>query len=307
MRPIYLDTHERGALGEKIGRLYRILGRCELCPRKCRVNRLNGQLGYCRSGKKLLVSSYSAHFGEEAPLVGAGGSGTIFLTNCNLLCVYCQNYDISHLGHGAPVSEEKAADYMIQLQRRGCHNINLVTPTHFAPQLARAIEIAIPKGLRLPIVWNCGGYENVETIRLLDGIVDIYMPDMKYGRADTAEKYSNAPDYFERCKEAVKEMHQQVGDLVIEDEIAVRGLLIRHLVLPNDTAGSREVLEFIADEISKNTYINIMDQYRPMYKAYEFEKLNKRPTAEEYGRVVDIAGELGLKRGETYRHAFWKW
>ena len=216
---------------------------------------------------KSSVSSYGPHFGEEDPLVGDSGSGTIFLASCNLLCVYCQNYDISHEGYGKHVSEEKVADFMIDLQRRGCHNINFVTPTHFASQLLKSIDFAIPKGLQLPIVWNCGGYENVEIIKLLDGIVDIYMPDMKYGSAESASKYSDAPDYFEYCRESVKEMHRQVGDLQVENGIAKRGLLIRHLVLPNDVANSRAVFEFIAEEISKDTYVNIMDQYRPMFKA----------------------------------------
>lgn len=307
MKPIYVTTYEHGQLDERIAKLYSILASCELCPRKCRVNRLKGEKGYCRSGKQLIVSSFGPHFGEEEPLVSTGGSGTIFLTNCNLLCVYCQNYEISHFGCGTPESEETVANYMINLQGRGCHNINLVTPTHFTPQLVKAIEIAIPKGLQIPIVWNCGGYENVETIRLLDGIVDIYMPDIKYGSADSAREYSNAPDYFERCKEAVREMHHQVGDLIVEEGIARRGLLIRHLVLPNNAAGSREVLKFIAEEISKNTYVNIMDQYRPMHKAYEHEKLRRRPSLKEYGQVVDIAKELGLDRGETYRHTVLVW
>ncbi|MBS7623335.1 radical SAM protein [Candidatus Bathyarchaeota archaeon] len=304
MKPLYLSSYEHGELKEKVERLHCILESCELCPRKCGVNRLKGEKGYCRSGKDLIVSSFNPHFGEEEPLVGTGGSGTIFLTNCNLLCVYCQNYEISHLGYGRPASEEKMADYMIHLQRKGCHNINFVTPTHFTPQLTRSIEIAIPKGLHLPIVWNCGGYENVETIRLLEGIVDIYMPDIKYGSAESARKYSNAPDYFECCREAVKEMHRQVGDLVVEDGIAMRGLLIRHLVLPNDVAGSREVLKFIAEEISKNTYVNIMDQYRPIYRAYDYKELARPPTFREYKAVVDMAKELGLQRGETFRHTF---
>ncbi len=305
MRPIYLSSHGNGELSDKIDVLYGILGSCELCPRRCRVNRLEGKKGYCGSGKELIVSSFNAHFGEEEPLVGTGGSGTIFLTNCNLLCVYCQNYEISHLGEGTPVSEEKVADYMIHLQKSGCHNINFVTPTHFTPQLVKAIEIAVPKGLHLPIVWNCGGYENVETIELLDGIIDIYMPDMKYGSASSAKKFSGAPDYFERCKESVKEMHRQVGDLIVEEGVAKRGLLIRHLVLPNNAAGSKRVLQFIAQEISKYTYINIMDQYRPMYKAYEYEELRRRPTFKEYKEVVDAAKELGLERGEIFRHISW--
>ncbi len=303
MRPIYLSSYKSGVLEEKIESLYRILENCELCPRKCRVNRLKGKKGYCRSGKELIVSSSGPHFGEEDPLVGTGGSGTIFLTNCNLLCVYCQNYEISHLGDGTSISKEKVADDMIFLQKRGCHNINFVTPTHFTPQLVKAIANAIPKGLHLPIVWNCGGYENVEMIRLLDDVVDIYMPDIKYGSSVSAKMYSNAPDYFECCRESVKEMHRQVGDLIIEDGVAKRGLLIRHLVLPNNVAESEEILKFIAEEISKNTYLNIMDQYRPMYKAYEYEELNRRPAFDEYQRVVDIAKELGLNRGEIFRHS----
>ncbi|MBS7651079.1 radical SAM protein [Candidatus Bathyarchaeota archaeon] len=302
MKPVYLSSYENGVLDERLERLYKILESCELCPRKCRVNRMRGERGYCKSGMEVMVSSFNPHFGEEDPLVGTGGSGTVFLTNCNLLCVYCQNYEISHLGYGSAVREDKVAEYMISLQRRGCHNINFVTPTHYTPQLVKAIKLAILKGLNLPIVWNCGGYENVETIKLLEGIVDIYMPDMKYGRSDTAKEYSNAPDYFERCKEAVREMHRQVGDLVIENGIAKKGLLIRHLVLPEDGAGSEEVLRFIAEEISKNTYINIMDQYRPMYKAYKYDGLKRRPTFEEYGRVVKLARKFGLERGESFRH-----
>ena len=268
---------------------------------------MKGEKGYCRSGMQPIVSSFGPHFGEEDPLVCTGGSGTIFLTNCNLLCVYCQNYEISHLGCGIPESEETVAEYMVNLQKSGCQNINLVTPTHFTPQLVKVIATAIPKGLQIPIVWNCGGYENVETIRLLDGIVDIYMPDIKYGSADSAREYSNAPDYFERCKKAVREMHHQVGDLIIAEGIARRGLLIRHLVLPNNAAGSNEVLKFIAEEISKDTYVNIMDQFRPMHRAYEYEKLRRCLNLKEYKEVVDIAKELGLDRAEIYRHVAWIW
>lgn len=304
MEPFYINSYKEGKFKEKITTLYGILENCEICPRNCRVNRLKDEKGYCRSGKNLMISSFSPHFGEEEPLVGTGGSGTIFLTNCNLLCIYCQNYDISHLGYGKTVSEDEAADYMINLQEQGCHNINLVTPTHFTPQLVKAIGLAINKGLSLPIVWNCGGYESVNTIKLLDGIVDIYMPDMKYGLVESAKKYSDAPDYFERCKEAVVEMHRQVGDLMIEDGIAYRGLLVRHLVLPNNVAGSNEILEFIAEKISKNTYVNIMDQYRPMYKAHEYEKLRRRPNFKEYKEVVEMAKELGLERGDFFRRFF---
>jgi len=304
MEPGYLKLYESGELDERIEKLYKILESCELCPRKCKVNRLKGERGYCRSGEELIVSAIHPHFGEEDPLVGpgrffgAGGSGTIFLTNCNLGCIYCQNYEISHLGQGSPMSIEEVARGMILLQNMGCYNINFVTPTHFTPQLVKAIKAAIPKGLRIPIVYNCGGYENVETIKLLEGIVDIYMPDIKYSDSQNAKKYSNAPDYFERCKEAVKEMYRQVGDLKLDHRgIAERGLLIRHLILPNDLAGSWEVLKFIAEEISKDSYVNIMFQYRPMFKAKEYEELNRRPLLSEYNRAIDMALELGLHRG----------
>lgn len=297
-RASYLNLLESGELDKRIKVLYSILESCELCPRRCRINRLKGEKGYCRSGRELMVSSYGPHFGEEDVLVGVRGSGTIFLTNCNLRCIYCQNYEISHLGVGETVSEEDVARYMLNLQDRGCHNINFVTPTHFTPQLVKAIRIAGAKGLRLPIVWNCSGYENVEIIKLLDGIVDIYMPDVKYGDVEPARKYSNTPDYFEIVKVALKEMHRQVGDLKIDERgIAYRGLLIRHLVLPNDLAGSRKVLKFIAEEISRNSYVNIMSQYWPAGEAYKYKELSRRITWEEYDRVIRIAKELGLTRG----------
>ncbi|HAZ31665.1 MAG TPA: radical SAM protein, partial [Dehalococcoidia bacterium] len=229
---------------------------------------------------------------------GVGGSGTIFLTGCNLGCVYCQNYDISHLGHGSPVSVEELSRGMMHLQNMGCHNINLVTPTHFIPQLVKGIRMAIERGLRLPVVYNCGGYESVSTIRLLEGIIGIYMPDMKYSDRQGAGRYSNASDYFDRCREAVREMHRQVGDLNLDSRgIARRGLLIRHLILPNDLAGSREILRFIAEEISKDSYVNIMFQYRPMFKAAEYEELNRRPSLDEYREAIAMAQDFGLHRG----------
>jgi putative pyruvate formate lyase activating enzyme len=296
--PGYLRLHESGELDERIRRLYEILESCELCPRKCRANRLKGEKGICKSGKDLMVSSHGPHFGEEDPLVGTGGSGTMFLTNCNLLCVYCQNYDISHLGYGEIRSESQVADYMIGLQYRGCHNINLVTPTHFAPQLVKATKHAIERGLRLPLVWNCGGYENVKTIELLDGIVDIYMPDIKYGDSEPAKKYSNAPDYFSVAREVVKEMHRQVGDLKFDARgIAQRGLLIRHLVLPNDLAGSEKVLKFIAEEVSTESYVNVMSQYRPAGRAHQYGELSRYLAREEFDRALTIATRLGLTRG----------
>jgi putative pyruvate formate lyase activating enzyme len=296
--PVYLETYESGELDERIVKLEGILNECKLCPRECGVNRNKGEKGYCKSDKHLMVSSVQPHFGEEDVLVGSHGSGTIFLTNCNLRCIYCQNYDISHLGYGQRMTEEELAFNMLSLQTRGCHNINFVTPTHFTPQIVKATKIALEKGLRIPIVYNCGGYEAKSTIELLDGFVDIYMPDIKYGDVENAKKYSNAPDYFEVCKEAVKEMHRQVGDLTVDERgIAVRGLLIRHLVLPNGLAGSAEVLKFIATEISKESYVNIMLQYRPMYKAYEYKELNRGIKMSEYREAIEIAKEWGLHRG----------
>jgi putative pyruvate formate lyase activating enzyme len=302
VEPSYLRLLRGGKLDRRIDELYSILESCRLCPRKCAKNRLRGEKGYCSSGKDMVVSAIHPHFGEEQVLVGKGGSGTIFLTNCNLGCIYCQNYDISHLGRGSPMSPEELAREMVKLQDLGCHNINLVTPTHFAPQLTKSIRIAAEKSLRIPIVYNCGGYESVETISLLEGIVDIYMPDIKYSHEESAIKYSNAPHYFESCCGAVKEMYRQVGNLTLDREgIAQRGLLIRHLVLPNDVAGSKDVLKFIASEISLDTYVNIMFQYRPMYQAEEYKEINRRPYPEEYIKVISWALDLGLHQGFTHQ------
>ncbi|MCM8760281.1 MAG: radical SAM protein [Candidatus Omnitrophica bacterium] len=278
-------------------KLEKILTSCSLCPRRCGVDRTLGEKGVCGAGKELIVSNYGPHFGEEPELVGTYGSGTIFLTHCNLLCVYCQNYEISHLGIGEVISEEEMAYIMLKLQKMGCHNINFVTPTHFTPQIIKSLRYAIEKGLDISVVWNCSGYENIEILKLLDGIVDIYMPDIKYSESQPAKEYSNAPDYFERCKEAIEEMYRQVGDLEIDSNgIAKKGLLVRHLVLPNNLAGSEKVLKFIA-ELSKNTYVNIMDQYRPCGKAYLYPEINRRVTEEEFREVIKIATGLGLHRG----------
>jgi putative pyruvate formate lyase activating enzyme len=311
-KPSYFQDFETNVLVKKIEKLYKILESCELCPRKCRVNRMEGEKGICNSGKNIEISSYNPHFGEEEPLVGkrnqivmswfgsTGGSGTIFLTGCSLLCVYCQNYDISHLHHGKKVSLERTAEMMIELQNKGCYNINFVSPTHFAPQLINATKLAIEKGLKIPLVWNCSGYENVDIIKILEGIVDIYMPDIKYGESELANKFSKvqSPDYIISCKEAVKEMHRQVGDLKLDERgIAYRGLLIRHLVLPNNLVSSKKVLQFIADEISKNSYVNVMSQYRPEGEAFKYDELNRKPTIEEYYSVVATAKKLGLTRG----------
>ena len=257
-------------------------------------------------GKELVVSSIYPHFGEEPELVGKrtfgiigpGGSGTIFLAGCNLLCIFCQNWEISHLRQGEVLSEAELAKGMMHLQNQGCYNINLVTPTHFVPQIVASLKKACGKGLRIPLVYNCGGYEKVTTLRLLEGIVDVYMPDIKLADPVMAKKYCHTPDYFGVCKEAVKEMYRQVGDLKVDaDGIAYRGLLIRHLILPNNHASSEKVLEFIAGTISRDTYINIMDQYRPEYRATNFKELSRRPTFSEYRGVIDIAQKLGLHRG----------
>jgi len=296
----YLELLESGELEKRIEKLYQILESCQLCPRKCRVNRLKGQKGVCRTGKNLMVASYHPHFGEEEVLVGSHGSGTIFLSYCSLRCLYCQNYEISHLGIGREYSEVQVAQMMLDLQGRGCHNINFVTPTHFAGQLVKAVKIAAQEGLNLPIVWNCGGYENFEIIKLLEGIVDIYMPDMKYGDNEPGKKYSRPPipDYWDQNREAVKEMHRQVGDLKVDERgIAKRGLLIRHLVLPDDIAKSENILKFIAKEISKNSYVNIMSQYYPSGEAFKFPELNRPVSEKEFLKVIQIAKKLGLTRG----------
>jgi len=295
--PAYLELVNSGEIDNRIEKLFSKLEQCDICPRNCGVNRLDGEIGYCQAGDELVVSSVQPHFWEEAPLAGVGGSGTVFLANCNLRCVYCQNYDISHEGNGNPITEDQLADSLLWLQRIGCHNINLVTPTHYTPHLVKAVAIAARKGLRLPVVYNCSGYEDVGTLELLDGIVDIYLPDIKYGGTESAKLYSDAPDYFEVCKQAVREMHAQVGDLVIDRTIAWHGLLIRHLVLPNNVADSLHVLEFIANEISRESYVNIMPQYRPAYRALEFEDIDRAVYIEEYYNVLDMARGLGLHRG----------
>lgn len=296
--PPYRKLHSQRELKKRIDKLFKLLESCTICPRECRVNRLEGEEGYCGAGKELVVSSAFAHFGEEPPLVGRNGSGTIFLTHCNLLCIFCQNYDISHGGKGQKISVSDLAEQMIYLQSRGCHNINFVTPTHYTPQIIAALPEAIERGLEIPLVYNCGGYESLEVLRLLDGIIDIYMPDAKYCDKDFSTKYSRAADYFEILKGSLKEMHRQVGDLITDEMgIAMRGLLVRHLIMPNGLAGTKKIMEFIAREISKNTYINIMDQYRPCYRAGEYEELSRRILPDEYLEAVGIAESLGLNRG----------
>ncbi len=274
-----------------------MLKSCVICPRNCRVNRIGGEMGECRIGPDPVISSFGPHFGEEPPLVGKHGSGTIFFTGCNLHCVFCQNYEISQLRYGETVDCRRLADIMIHLQDIGCHNINLVTPTHQVPAIIEGLAIAVSMGLTIPIVYNSGGYDSVETLRLLDGIIDIYMPDMKYGDNAVGRRLSGVPDYWDRSREAVREMHRQVGDLEI-GEIAVHGLLVRHLVLPNGLAGTEKVMRFIAEEISCRTYVNIMDQYRPCYLASEDPDICRQITREEFKEAISMAVSAGLSCAE---------
>jgi putative pyruvate formate lyase activating enzyme len=265
------------------------------------VNRLAGEIGKCQTTTKVLISSYGPHFGEESPLVGTFGSGTIFFGYCNLNCIFCQNYSISQLGEGTLSDTEELAMMMLSLQTKGCHNINLVSPTHVVPQIVNSLQIAVKNGLHLPLVYNTGGYDSAETLKLLDGIIDIYMPDMKYSDEQTAEKFSGIKSYPTINKTAILEMHRQVGDLKIDEAgVARHGLLIRHLVLPNNLAGTEEILHFIANEISTDTYLNIMNQYKPYYKAASFPLLNRPASRPEFLRAVDLAKRHGLHRLDKY-------
>jgi len=274
-----------------------LLAQCHLCGRGCGVNRLGGESGQCRTTDKALVSSFGPHFGEEAPLVGRHGSGTIFFAYCNLHCVYCQNYSISQHGEGSAVDNQELAGMMLSLQAKGCHNINLVSPTHVVPFILEALEIAASKGLELPLVYNTGGYDSMAALQLLDGIVDIYMPDMKYAAAKAGEKYSGVKRYPQVNRTAVKEMHRQVGDLQVDDSgVATRGLLVRHLVLPHRLAGTEGVVRFLAEEISKNTYLNVMAQYHPCHRAFNYGELSRPVTGEEFSEAIELAQHYGLKR-----------
>ena len=279
---------------KSIEQLWDLMDPCTLCPHECKVHRREGQIGFCGIGYMPVVSSVGPHFGEESVLVGSGGSGTIFFAGCNLGCMFCQNFDISHHRHGRPVTIEQLAKSMLELQYYGCCNINFVTPTHVAPVIAAALKLAREEGLTLPTVYNTGGYDSVETLKLLEGFMDIYMPDMKYADAKEAEELSAAPDYPQINREAVKEMHRQVGDLKTKKGLATAGLLVRHLVLPENLAGSFKIIDFLADQISPKTTINVMDQYRPCYKASNHPKINRRPTAKEIQSVRQYAIQKGL-------------
>ena len=300
--PLYIEAYETGRLKEKVEEALELLKSCVICPIGCRVNRLNDELGDCGVGRNVILSSYGPHFGEESVLVGQRGSGTVFFGGCNLRCVYCQNYDISQLRWGRVVDARTLASVFIEIQNMGCHNLNLVSPTHVVPQILEALLIAVEKGFRLPLVYNTGGYDHVKTIKLLEGIVDIYMPDTKYGDSRKGEKYSGVKNYFEVNKRVLKEMHKQVGDLQVVNGLATRGLLIRHLVLPNNISDSERVIDFIADEISKDSWLNLMDQYYPAYKASRYPELSRRITRDEYLKVVRYARKKGIHRGIPFEY-----
>ena len=298
MLPSYLEKLTPIELQGRADALMDRLENCGICPNNCEINRLEKEEGECLSTDEVIVSSIGPHYGEEPPLVGRFGSGTIFLTSCNLDCVFCQNYDISHERRGESVTIEELAGSMLALQKRGCHNINFVTPTHFTPQIVSALILAVEGGLEIPLVYNCGGYEAVDTLKLLDGIFDIYMPDIKYSDNEIAKKYSGVSDYWDVVKSALVEMNRQVGNLkVSESGTARKGLLIRHLVLPNELAGTRNVLEFITKEISIDSYVNIMDQYRPAFNAHKYPDVNRGITPEEFNEAILYAKKLGLHRG----------
>jgi putative pyruvate formate lyase activating enzyme len=294
--PSYRKLLAGGRLEARVEAAYARLESCDLCPRNCRVARVRGETGVCKGGMLARVSSIGPHFGEESPLVGQHGSGTIFFTGCGLGCAFCQNYDISHCLDGSEATPRELAGMMLALEEMGCHNINLVTPTHFVPQIIQAVSLAACDGLGLPLVYNCGGYDTVETLRLLEGIVDIYMPDFKFWESASGERYCNAPDYPDVAREALKEMQRQVGDLVIEDGLALRGLLVRHLVMPAGTEESRHILSFIAREISRDAFVNVMDQYRPCHLADQLPEIARRPTAAELREVLESAKTAGLMR-----------
>jgi putative pyruvate formate lyase activating enzyme len=294
--PSYLGLHGTGELKRRGEELWQIMESCRLCPRQCGVNRLEGEKGFCRASSDLIIASHHAHFGEEDPLVGDGGSGTVFFSNCGLRCVFCINWDISWDGRGKRRGLDDLAGMMLDLQDRGCHNINIVTPTHYSAHVLLALDIAAGKGLRLPLVYNTCGWERMEILKALDGVVDIYLPDYKYSEGDEAARYSSgAATYPELTQDALLEMHRQVGVAKpAEDGLMYRGLMIRHLVMPNDVGGTRGVIDWIAANLPKDTYFNIMSQYRPCYRADDYPDIARRLTREEYAEAVAWARDAGL-------------
>jgi putative pyruvate formate lyase activating enzyme len=307
--PAYLSALKTGTLERRVIRGLDALTHCTLCPRRCGVDRTAGKTGTCGTGRRAVVASYNAHFGEETPLVGRNGSGTIFFTHCNLRCNFCQNYDISHLGEGRELDDDQLATIMLELQRAGCHNINCVTPSHVVPQILSAVHQAARRGLSIPLVYNCGGYDRVKTLMLLDGIVDIYMPDFKFWDPDVARDTCDAPDYPEVARRALIEMHRQVGDLRIDPTsgLAFKGLLVRHLVLPGGLAGTARIMEFLAGSLSRNTYVNVMSQYRPCGRAREMPELAVALSPAEYAQAVEETRAAGITRLDKPRRVFELW
>lgn len=295
--PAYIKLENEGLFEKRIEEALAIMEECTLCPRACRVNRLNGEQGFCQTGDKAVIFSHQPHFGEERVLVGRNGSGTIFFSNCNLRCVFCQNYPLAHKGRGSICSDEEMAEMMLDLQNRGCHNINLVTPTHVMPNILNATRIAMKKGLKIPLCYNTSGYEKADKVKMLDGIVDIYLPDLKFMDGEKAERYNEAraKDYPELAQEAIIEMHRQVGDVVTDESgIAKEGLVLRHLVMPNRVAGTKAFVSWVADHLSKDTYVNIMSQYRVEHEAFEYEKISRAISSGEFIEAIEWAKEAGL-------------
>jgi putative pyruvate formate lyase activating enzyme len=306
-QPAYLKLLSSGDFKGRVKQAYDLLSICEVCAWECPVDRRAGKIGVCRTGMRARVSSYGPHHGEEDPLRGRQGSGTIFFTRCTLRCQYCQNYDISQTDSGHEVEPEELAAMMLELQARGCHNINFVSPSHVVPQIMAAVLIAAQAGLEIPLVYNTGGYDSLAMLKLLDGIIDIYMPDMKYADPDIARQYSKIRNYPAINQAAVCEMHRQVGDLATDsNEIAFRGLLVRHLVLPNNLAGTEKIVQFLADKVSPNTYLNLMDQYRPAYKAHMYPELDRSITHEEYQAAMKMALDAGINRLDKRRAQSWR-
>ncbi len=304
--PAYLNILDNGELANRVSEAYEHLSICDVCAWECPVDRRAGKIGVCRTGELASVSSYGSHMGEEDPLRGWRGSGTIFFTRCNLRCQYCQNHDISQTDSGDEVEPDKIARMMLELQSLGCHNVNFVSPSHVVPQILAAVLIAAQAGLQIPLVYNTGGYDSLAMLRLLDGVIDIYMPDMKYSEPGAARRYSKIRNYPQVNQSAVKEMHRQVGDLQVDQKgVAQRGLLVRHLVLPEGIAGTEEIVRFLSDKISPHTYLNLMDQYHPAYKSPSYPELNRRLTKQEYQSAVDSAQSAGLQRLDQRKSKFW--
>lgn len=296
LKPNYINLLQNGELFKKVEEAKKHLNNCNLCPHKCGVDRTK-EVGVCKSRDKVIISSYGPHLGEESVLVGNRGSGTIFFGHCNMSCIFCQNYKISFYGEGDIVSDEVLSDIMLSLQNDyNCHNINLVTPTHFVPNILEAIYLAAKKGLKLPIVYNTGGYESLDTLKILEGVIDIYMPDFKYNSSELGKRYSKVSNYPQIAKKALKEMDRQVGGLKTDNRnIAYRGLLIRHLMLPGGLEDTKKILEFIKDELSSDVLVNLMNQYRPSYKAFEYKEIAKKLSLKEYREACKYGEKLGLR------------